>query len=159
MEVFSRISDVKPKHLPYRTGNDAFTNVLDGQVPLAFLSLALSLPYIAQGKIRAIATTGETRNRNLPDVPTFAEAGARGMSVLEWVGLLAPAGTPASIVSAAGQLVLNATTDSSVEERFAQSGYVRASLVGRDFDNFTAAEFRPDGLEGPDCCPKKPAPI
>jgi tripartite-type tricarboxylate transporter receptor subunit TctC len=149
--VFSEVSNVKPSHVLVSSVNEAATKILDGRLSLTFLSLGVSLPLITEGKVRAIAVTGTARSPFLPAVPTFAEAGA-GMSVLEWLGVFAPSGTADTIVGAAAQLILAATSDPSVQRTFAQSGYVRGNLVGKDFDRFISQEFRPGGLEAADCC-------
>jgi tripartite-type tricarboxylate transporter receptor subunit TctC len=109
-------------HIPYKGGGPALNDVVGGQVPLFFGNLASTLGHIQGGKLRALAVTSAKRSAILPDVPTLAEAGVPGAEVYEWNVVLAPAGTPDSVVtklSAALQKTLEAP---EVKARIAQLG-------------------------------------
>jgi tripartite-type tricarboxylate transporter receptor subunit TctC len=155
---FSKAYDVRPTHVPFRGGADTLNNVLSGQASLAFQSLAFGLPQIIAGSINAIAVTGTTRHPQLPSVPTFAEALGRGISTMEWVGVFAPIRTTDDIRSASSAVISKAAAHPDFRRQLANLAYAPAALVGSDFDRFLATEFRPDGMEGVDCCPKKACP-
>lgn len=87
----------KANHIPYKSGSQASTAVMAGEVNATFDTLA-SAPQIASGKLKALAVTPKQRISQLPDVPTMAEAGFPNINFTFWLGLLAPAGTPPKIV-------------------------------------------------------------
>ena len=92
--LFEQLAQVELTHVPYRGGGPALNDVIGGQVPLFFANVASSLGQIQTGRLRALAVTAATRCRALPDVPTMAEAGVKGLDVQEWNPVLAPAGLP-----------------------------------------------------------------
>jgi tripartite-type tricarboxylate transporter receptor subunit TctC len=94
--LFEQLAQVELTHVPYRGGGPALNDVIGGQVPLFFANVASSLGQIQTGRLRALAVTAATRCRALPDVPTMAEAGVKGLDVQEWNPVLAPAGLPAA---------------------------------------------------------------
>jgi tripartite-type tricarboxylate transporter receptor subunit TctC len=85
-------------HVPYKGGASALNDLLGGQIQLQFATVSQGLPYLQGGQVRALGITSSTRSRALPDVPTFKEQGF-DMTVIEWYGLLAPAGTPPAIIA------------------------------------------------------------
>lgn len=98
LELFSIMAGIKMQHIPYKGAGPAVIDLIGGQIQL-FTNNALPLtPFVKGGKIRAIAVSGETRLRSLPDVPTFTQAGLPGFEVKSWQGLMAPAKTPKPII-------------------------------------------------------------
>lgn len=98
LELFSIMAGIKMQHIPYKGAGPAVIDLIGGQIQL-FTNNALPLtPFVKSGKIRAIAVSGETRLRALPDVPTFTQAGLPGFEVKSWQGLMAPARTPKPII-------------------------------------------------------------
>jgi len=98
-ELFKTMAGVDMTHVPYKGSAFALTDLMAGQVQLMFDNLPSSLPHIKAGKLRAIAVTSSQRAPALPDVPTIAESGLPGFEASAWFGIVAPAGTPAAIVS------------------------------------------------------------
>ena len=99
-ELFNSMMGVKLVHIPYKGGGPALIDTLAGHVPLYFSSLPTSLQQVKMGKLRALAVTGATRSKQLPDVPTVDEAaGTKGYVSEVMYGVLAPAGVPRDIVS------------------------------------------------------------
>ena len=89
---------IKMQHVPYKGGGPAVTDLMAGQVQVFFNSPSSTLPYVQQGKLKAIAVTGEKRMTALPKVPTFTEPGLPNFDIKSWHGILAPPGTAKPIV-------------------------------------------------------------
>jgi tripartite-type tricarboxylate transporter receptor subunit TctC len=98
-EIIEKRAGVKWTNVPYKGSAPMLMDLLSGQIDFAFDNIPSSLPYIKSGKLRAIAVSGSTRTDLLPDVPTLAESGMKGVEALAWHGVLAPANTPAPIVA------------------------------------------------------------
>jgi tripartite-type tricarboxylate transporter receptor subunit TctC len=103
IELFSILAGVKMQHIPYKGAGPGVIDLMGGRIQL-FTNNALPLtPFVKAGKIRALAVSGETRLRSLPDVPTFTQAGLPGYDVKSWQGILAPAKTPKAIIDKLSQ--------------------------------------------------------
>src|SRR5262245_13868487 len=120
-------------HVPYRGSTPAITDLIAGQVHCYFDNVTNVLQYIRAGQLRALALTTETRHPQYPDWPTAAESGLAGFVATYWNGVLAPAGTPASVIAK-----LNATVNDGL-----RSAEMRASLhkLGADTKIMSPAEF------------------
>ena len=121
-ELFKNLSGVDIVHVPYRGGGPALTAVLGGESDLGFLALVAVLPQMNAGRLRALAITSSARSPVKPDLPTVAEAGVPGYEFTSWVGILAPATTPARIVAAINDYIVKAMRAPGVTERFAGEG-------------------------------------
>ncbi|MBN9473309.1 MAG: hypothetical protein ABS43_06900 [Bordetella sp. SCN 67-23] len=97
-ELFRQAAGLDMRNVPYKGTPEALQDIIGGRVPLGFMDLTASIPLIASGKLKALATTGTQRSPALPDVPTVAEAGVPGFAADTWVGIFAPKGTPQPIV-------------------------------------------------------------
>ncbi|MCK9915222.1 tripartite tricarboxylate transporter substrate binding protein [Microbacteriaceae bacterium K1510] len=97
-ELLRNLTGVDIVHVPYKGSTGARNDILSGQIQLLFDSVPTMAPMIQAGMVRALGTSGLQRSPTLPDVPTLAEAGVPGFQATLWVGLMAPAGTPAPIV-------------------------------------------------------------
>jgi len=98
MEMFKAAAGVYINHIPYKGSAPAVTDLIGGQTDVVIDTLFLTAPQVAGGKARALAQTGPTRSKLLPDVPTMREAGLAGYEATSWLSLAVPAGTPAAIV-------------------------------------------------------------
>ena len=98
-ELFNIVADVKLVHVPYKGVNLAMNDVLSGRVQLVFIGIPAAAPHIKAGRLRALALAAPRRSPVLPDVPTADEAGLPKFEVTTWYGILAPAGTPKTVVS------------------------------------------------------------
>lgn len=96
-ELFKSMAQLEMTHVPYKGNVPAITDLLAGQTSLLFATMPTVLPHAKAGKLRALATIGAARSRAAPEVPTVAET-LPGFEVNNWIGLFAPAGTPAPIV-------------------------------------------------------------
>ena len=99
-ELLKKMASINMTHIPYKGSGPAITDLIGGQVPIFFDNEPSILPFIKQGKVRALAVTGKVRSPNLPDVPTMEELGYAGFVIEPWYAFAAPAGTPdAAIMS------------------------------------------------------------
>src|SRR5262249_44714233 len=119
------------QHVPYRGGGAAVNDLLGGHIGMAFLSLSAAVPQLGSGKIRIIAMVEKTRYAGLPDVPTIGET-VPGFEMSSWVGLFAPAGTPADIIAKLNAEVARVLTAESVKEKLASLGLVVATGSPQD---------------------------
>lgn len=93
-ELLKKMAGIPMTHIPYKGSGPAITDLIGGQVPVFFDNEPSILPFIKQGRVRALAVTGKTRSANLPDVPTMEELGYAGFVIEPWYAFAAPAGTP-----------------------------------------------------------------
>ena len=93
-EMFKLRTGIDATHVPYKGIGASYTDMMSGKVQMAFSSIAGALPFTADNRVRAIATTGTKRSNVYPDLPTVAEAGLPGFEVDLWLGVFAPAGLP-----------------------------------------------------------------
>jgi len=121
-ELFQTAAGIKFQHIPYKGSAQALTDLMGGQVQVYMSSIPTALSHIKGGKLRAIAVTSPKRAPSLPDVPTIAEAGYKGFDANTWFGLVAPAGTPAPIVSKINAEVNRILKMPDVREKFAAEG-------------------------------------
>jgi tripartite-type tricarboxylate transporter receptor subunit TctC len=96
--MFASMAGIDLVHVPYKGSGQATNDLIAGVVPMAVPGSQAMVKHIEGGKLRALATTGDTRAKALPDVPTLAESGLKGYSAYVWMGLLAPKGTPKAIL-------------------------------------------------------------
>jgi len=97
-ELFKRMAGVDITHVPYKGSAPAQTDLIAGQVQMMFANIPAAINLIKTGRLRALAVTGTQRNAALPDVPTVAESGIPGFSVITAVALYGPAGIPRDVV-------------------------------------------------------------
>ena len=97
--LFLSLAKLKLVHIPYKGGAPATVDLVSGQVPIAFLPMSPLLPHIEAGKVRALAVSSLTRSGLLSTIPSVSESGFAGFEMNPWFGVLAPAGTPGSIVT------------------------------------------------------------
>ncbi len=97
-ELLSKRAGIRMVHIPYKGGGPAAAALLAGEVQVLFGSVAASVPHVKSGRLRALATTGITRSKVVPELPTIAESGFPGFDVGSWYALLVPAKTPAYAV-------------------------------------------------------------
>jgi tripartite-type tricarboxylate transporter receptor subunit TctC len=134
-EMFMHLTGTKMIHVPYKGSAPALTDLLGGQVQMMFDNIPSALPHIRAGKLRALATTGGSRDPALPDLPTIAEAGVKGYEAGVWFGLAAPAGTPASVIARLSAEAIKGTRSPDFTKRMGELGYV---MIGAGPEQMTA---------------------
>src|SRR6185503_1014628 len=98
-ELFKLMAGVNLVHVPYKGTPPLMTELIAGQIQLTFTSLISALPPVKQARLRALGVTSLARATSLPEVPTISESGLKGYEVTVWQGIVAPAGTPGSIIA------------------------------------------------------------
>jgi len=132
MERFASSAGVDLVHVPYKGAGPLVQAVLSGEVPLAMEGAPALLPHVKAGKLKALAVTGDKRLVLLPQVPTFAESGVPGIG-LTWVGLVAPAGTPAAVIARLNREVVKILRQDDVKASYEQSG---RTIIGNSPSEF-----------------------
>jgi len=140
-EMFKTATGTFIVHIPYRGSAPAFTDLLGGQVQVMAESIPQASQYVKQGKLRALAVTGRERNAALPDTPTFAEAGIKGLEVVGFYGVLAPAGTPKDVVARLSDAFRQTLETPDIRTRMVQQGADPAYLPAADFAAYLAAQM------------------
>ncbi|MEY2770918.1 MAG: hypothetical protein RIQ38_1337 [Pseudomonadota bacterium] len=136
----------KMLEVPFQGTGPAVTALLGGQVDLAFSAVGQGLQLAQEGRVVPIAVSGSTRDPKAPDVPTIAEAGFPGFAVWSWMGLMAPAGTPAAIVARLNDEVNQVLRDPQVLAKLQGAGMIGApssadefaQIIRRDTDKMQA---------------------
>lgn len=121
-ELILKQTGVQALHVPYKGASESANAVLGKQVDFALTISSVSLPHINGGKLRALAVTAPQRNPRLPQVPTLAEAGIPGVSLVSFGGLSLPAGTPAPIVQRVAEALRKALASPEVRAKLEANG-------------------------------------
>ncbi|MES2187497.1 MAG: tripartite tricarboxylate transporter substrate binding protein [Pseudomonadota bacterium] len=135
-ESFMKISGVKLIHVPYKGGAPVMNDIMGGTIDMTFGSVGSTMPQIRDGSVVPLAVAAKQRAPQLPDVPTFAEAGVPGYYVDSWYGLFAPPGTPPEIVQAISEETNRYLRSPEAAKKFGVMGAVPAES--------TPASFRAD---------------
>ena len=121
-EQFNLQAGVDILHVPYKGSSPAVADLVGGQVSLMYDTVASCLPHVKAGKLRALGVATARRSASLPDVPTIAEAALPGFEVTTWFGFVAPARTPAAIVTKLNAEIVKILNMPDVRERLIASG-------------------------------------
>ena len=140
-EMFKQATGTFIVHIPYRGSAPALTDLLAGQVQMMAESIPLASQYVKQGKLRALAITGRERNAALPGVPTFAELGIKGMEVVGFYGVMAPAGTPKEVVAKLSEAFKQVLDNPDLRKSMTAQGADPAYLNSEQFGAYLAAEM------------------
>jgi len=134
-ELLNNAAGIRMQHIAYKGSGQAVIDLLGGQIQSMFSGMSSVMPHIKSGKLRALAVTGAQRSPAAPDVPTIAESGFPGFEATAWYGVLAPAGTPRSVIDRLHDEIVRALKAPDVRERLEGVGF---ELVGGTPDAFGA---------------------
>jgi tripartite-type tricarboxylate transporter receptor subunit TctC len=134
-EWFAKLAGIQLTHIPYKGGGQAIADFIGGQVPIASLGSTPVIPHHKSGKVKILAQTTKSRAPSLPEVPTYEEAGFRGLVIDQWLGIFVPAGTDAQIVRRLAAEFDKALAEPAVRERLAKAAL---EAVGGSTENFAA---------------------
>lgn len=137
-ELFNTMAGTKIAHIPYKGSAPMLTDLLGGQVQVAFDNTVI--PSIKGGKLRGLAVTGPARLAAVPDIPTAAEAGLPGYEAVGWMGLYAPKGTPAPIVARLAAETGKAMAAGDVRDKLNGMGFQGKTDSPAAFDAYLRAE-------------------
>jgi tripartite-type tricarboxylate transporter receptor subunit TctC len=121
-ELFKNMANVDMVHVPYKGGGQAIIDLMAGHVQVGFQNILEALPQINAGRLRALAVSTSRRSPVVPTIPTVAEAGVPGYEVIQWSGILAPAGVPKDVVARLNAEVNRVLARADMRERFIASG-------------------------------------
>jgi tripartite-type tricarboxylate transporter receptor subunit TctC len=135
-ELFKSMAGIEIVHVPYRNSGEARSGVIGGQVQMMIDAVTTMAPNVAEGQVRALATTGQARSSVLPNVPTVMEAGVAGYDATIWLGLMAPSGTPKPIIEKLNAAVNNAVKRRDLVKLWSEQGATPMSMSPDEFDKF-----------------------
>jgi tripartite-type tricarboxylate transporter receptor subunit TctC len=140
-ELFKLSAGVNLLHVPFRGGGPAMIDVVGGHTNAIFATVPTATPQVKSGKARALAVGALTRQSVLPDVPTATEAGLPGYDVANWVGIVAPAGTPATIVDKLNKEIAAAMQSPEVQKQLVNEGAETTYMTPAQFGDFMEKEL------------------
>ncbi len=144
VQWFASIAGIKLEQVPYRGGAPAINDLIAGHVKLGSLGSTPLIPHYKAGTLRLLAQSTQARAPSLPDVPTYQEAGIKGLVLEQWLGVFVPAGTPPAIVTRLNTDINKALSEVAIREGFLQSAQepvggradAFSQLVHRDFETY-----------------------
>lgn len=140
-EYFSHLAKIRMTHVPYKGAAPSVTALISGEVVVGFADMLVSAPHVRSGRLRGLAVTGATRSPALPELPTIAEAGVPGYAVTVWFGMLAPAKTPADIISRVQGEIARGIRTVAVRERLTAMGADPSGNTPEEFAAFLKSEI------------------
>jgi tripartite-type tricarboxylate transporter receptor subunit TctC len=139
-ELFKQMAGVDIQHVAYKGSAPAVNDLLGNHIAIMFDNMPSAISHVKAGKLRPLAVTTAQRSPALPDVPTIAEAGVPGYEATSWFGLLAPAKTPAPVVTRLNASILKALADPDVKKKLLEQGAEPAGETPAQFAAFIASE-------------------
>ena len=140
-ELFKSAATIDLLHVPYRGMGPAITELVGGQISMAFLGLPSGLPQMQAGKVRALAVTSAARSNAARDLPTLSEAGLPGFEATTWQGFVVPAGTPRDVIARLNAESARAVQAAEVRERYAALGVEPVSNTPAQFAAYIQSEI------------------
>jgi tripartite-type tricarboxylate transporter receptor subunit TctC len=140
-ELFKLTAGVDLLHIPFRGGGPAMIDVVGGHTKTIFATMPTALPQVKSGKVKALGVGSAARQPVLPDVPTANEAGLPGYEVANWVGIVAPAGTPTAIVEKLNAEITAAMESPEVQKQLLAEGAETVRMSTAAFGAFMEKEL------------------
>lgn len=140
-ELFKELAKIDMLHIPYKGVQPAMIDVVGGQVTMTFASIASGMPQVASKRLLPLATTGAQRAPAAKELPTMAEAGVKGYESSTWYGLVAPANTPADIVSRLNAEVVAGLKSPDLSERLSREGMDPVGSSPAEFAKYIQSEI------------------
>jgi len=139
-ELFKSKAGVNLTHVPYKGNMESINDLVAGRTSMAFATMPTVLPFVKEGRLKAIAVIENQRSSALPDVPTVAESGVPGFDVKNWIGLFGPAGMPASITDKLNAEVQRIMKLPELQPQLASAGARFTPTTPEEFARFVKAE-------------------
>ena len=140
-ELLNVMANIKLVHVPYKSAGPALIALLSGEVPLSMLSPLTVLPHVQSGRLRALAITSAARSDALPQLPTVVESGLPGFEASQWYGILAPAATPASVVTTLNTALGKVMQTTEIHARLLNDGSIPLSVSLGEFGDYLKNEI------------------
>jgi tripartite-type tricarboxylate transporter receptor subunit TctC len=140
-ELFKLMAGVDILHVPFRGASPAMIDVMGGHTHMVFASIPSTIAHLRTGKLRAIGVGAEKRNALIPEVPTVSESGLPGYTAANWIGIVAPAGTPEPIIATLNKEISASLDSPEMQKQFANQGAERMSMSSAEFAAFIQAEI------------------
>jgi tripartite-type tricarboxylate transporter receptor subunit TctC len=140
-ELFKLMAGVDLLHVPFKGGGPAMIDVLGGHTKVVFATTITSLPHVRSGRLRALGVGNRARSPVLPELPTIAEAGVPGYEAVNWIGIVAPAGTPATIVAKLHAEISAILDSGEVHKQLSTEGVEVMRMSSADFGAFMVKEM------------------
>jgi tripartite-type tricarboxylate transporter receptor subunit TctC len=141
-ELLNSLAGVRMTHVPYKGGGQAIIDLVGGHVQVMFSGFSAAMPHIKTGRVRALAVTGAGRSAALPDVPTIAEQGFPGVEATAWYGVLAPAGTPQSVITRLHDEIVRILKLSDVVQKLDGLGFEIVGSRPAEFGAYIKSEIK-----------------
>ena len=135
-ELFKKMTGTDMVHVPHKAAGDARNAVVGGHIEMMFDAITTMAPIAQGGQVRALGSTGATRSKVMPDVPTIAEAGVPGFEATIWLGIMAPAGTPKPIVDKLNAAINAAMARPEIVAAWERQGAIPTPMTPAAFDAF-----------------------
>ena len=140
-ELLKKMAGIDMVHVPYKGGGPAVQDLVAGQVPVGVLGSTPLIPHHKAGRIRIIAFTSKERFAPMPEIPTLHESGLSGFDTTQWLGILAPKGTPAEIISRVHGETAKTLALQDVKERLAQAALQAVGSTPKEFEALIRADL------------------
>ena len=140
-ETLKRWAGIDLLHVPYKSSPPALQDVMSGRVSMMFTDLTTGLPHVKAGTLRALAVTRIARSALFPDLPTLDEAGVKGFDMDSWAGIVAPAKTPAPIVTQLNGELRKIIDNPDIKSRLATVGFEAFSSTPEELQDFIKVQY------------------
>jgi tripartite-type tricarboxylate transporter receptor subunit TctC len=140
-ELFKLMAKIDMVHVPYKGGAPAITDLVGGHVQLFFGGLPPALPHVRANKLRALAVTSAARTQIMPTTPTISESGIKGFAIDNWQGMMAPAKTPAEIVTRLNTELVKALRLPEIKQRLFDQGTEPVASSPQQFHAYIKSEI------------------
>jgi tripartite-type tricarboxylate transporter receptor subunit TctC len=140
-ELLKAMSGADLTHIQYKGAGAFLVDIAGGQISMSITALTATLPFVQTGRMRALGVASSARSPALPDVPTIAEAGVPGYESANWVGIFAPAGTPAAVVNRLNAEIVRIQTTPEMKARLLSQGGEFAPYSPAEFATFQRSEI------------------
>jgi tripartite-type tricarboxylate transporter receptor subunit TctC len=142
--LFNQMAGTDITHVPYKGGGPSVVDVLGGQIPLAFVSLATVMPHLQSGKLRLLGTTEKKRAPEFPDLPTVAET-LPGFEMDSWLGFVGPANLPPAVLQKLNESINKALKDPGVAAKLNEGGLLVIGSTPKEFADQLRAGYEKRG--------------